>query len=50
LYKILVEFGTPMSLVRLIKMCMSETYSTVRVNLNLSDAFSIRNDCFSTLL
>jgi len=27
LYKILIEFGIPMELVRLIKMCLNETYS-----------------------
>jgi hypothetical protein len=32
-----------MKLVRLIKMCLSETYSTVRVGKNLSDMFPIRN-------
>jgi hypothetical protein len=31
LYNILIEFGIPMKLVRLIKMCLSETYSRVRV-------------------
>ena len=30
-------------LVRLIKMCLSETYSRVRVGKNLSDMFPIRN-------
>jgi len=39
LYKILVEFGISMSLVSLIKMCLSETYSRVRVELNLSACF-----------
>jgi hypothetical protein len=33
-----------MKLVRLIKMCLNETYSRVRVGKNLSDMFSIRND------
>jgi hypothetical protein len=32
-----------MKLVRLIKMCLSETYSRVRVGKNLSDRFPIRN-------
>jgi hypothetical protein len=27
LYKILIEFGIPMKLVRIIKMCLNETYS-----------------------
>jgi len=43
LYNILIEFGIPMKLVRLIKMCLSVTYSRVRVGKNLSDAFPIRN-------
>jgi len=30
LYNILIEFGTPTKLVRLIKMCLTETYSRVR--------------------
>ena len=32
-----------MKLVRLIKMCLTEKYSRVRVGKNLSDMFSIRN-------
>jgi hypothetical protein len=31
LYNILLEFGTPKKLVRLIKMCLNEAYSTVCV-------------------
>jgi hypothetical protein len=31
LYNILVEFGIPMKLIRLIKMCLDETYSIVLV-------------------
>jgi hypothetical protein len=42
LYNILIEFGIPMKLVRLIKMCLNETYSTVRVGKSLSDVFPIR--------
>jgi len=43
LYNILIEFGIPMKLVSLIKMCLSETYSRVRVGKNLCDMFPIRN-------
>jgi len=43
LYNILIEFGTSMTLVRLIKMCLNETYSRVRVDENLSDMFPVRN-------
>jgi len=42
-YNILMEFGIPMKLVRLIKTCIGETYSTVRVSNYLSYIFSIRN-------
>jgi len=40
LYNILIEFGIPMKLVRLIKMCLTETCSRVRVGKYLSDIFS----------
>ena len=43
LYNILTEFGIPKKLIRLIKMCLTETYSRVRVGKNLSDMFPIRN-------
>jgi hypothetical protein len=43
LYNILFEYGTPMKLVRLINMGLTETFSTVRVGKNLSDMFPIRN-------
>ena len=43
LYIILTEFGIPMKLVRLIKMCLNEPYSRVRVHRHLSDMFPIRN-------
>jgi sorting nexin-29 len=42
-YNILIEFGIPMKLVRLIKMCLSETCSRVRVGKHLSDTFPIKN-------
>jgi hypothetical protein len=41
LYNILLEFGVPKKLVRLIKMCLNETYSKVHVSKHLSDAFPI---------
>jgi hypothetical protein len=55
LYNILTEFGIPMKVVRLIKMCLSETYSRVRVGEHLSDTFPIKNglkqgDALSPLL
>jgi len=43
LYNILIEFGISIKLVGLIKMCLNETYSGVRVGKNLSDMFPIRN-------
>ena len=43
LYNILIEFGIPVNLVRLIKMCLTETYNRVRVANILSDMFPIRN-------
>jgi len=50
-YNILIEFGIPMKLVRLIKMCLTG----VRVGKNLSDMFPIRSgfkqgDALSPLL
>jgi hypothetical protein len=44
LYNILIEFGVPMKLVRLIKMCLNETYGKVRIGKHLSDSFPIQND------
>jgi hypothetical protein len=43
LYNILIEYGIPKKLVRLIKMCLIEMYSRVRVGKNLSELFPIRN-------
>jgi hypothetical protein len=44
LYNILMEFCIPTEMTRLTKMCLTETYSIVRVGKNLSDMFPIRND------
>jgi hypothetical protein len=43
LYNILLEFGIPKKLVRLIKMCLNETRSKVRIGKLLSDKFPIHN-------
>jgi len=43
LYNILIEFGIPMKLGRLIKMCLNEIDSRVRVGKHLSDTFRIKN-------
>ena len=43
LYNILMEFVIPKKLIRLIKMCLTKTYSRVWVGKNLSDMFPIRN-------
>jgi hypothetical protein len=55
LYNIPIEFGAPRKLVRLIKMCLNETYSKIRVGESLSGAFTITNglkqgDALSQLL
>ena len=42
-YNILIEFVMPMTLVRLIKMCLTETYSGVWIGKNPSDMFPARN-------
>jgi hypothetical protein len=44
LYNILLEFRMPQKLVRLIKMCLNETYSSVRVGKLLSGKFPIQNE------
>ena len=44
LYNILIEFGITTKLVRLINMCLTETYSRVWVSKNLSDMFPIKKD------
>jgi hypothetical protein len=55
LYNILIDFGIPKKLVRLIKMFLNETYSKVRVGELLSDTFPLQNglkqgDALSPLL
>ena len=55
LYKVLIESGISMKLVRLVKVCLTETCSRVRVGKNLSDVFPVRNclkqgDALSPLL
>jgi hypothetical protein len=55
LYSIRIEFGIPRKLVRLIQMCLNETYSTVRIGKFQSDKFPIQNglkpgDALSPLL
>jgi sorting nexin-29 len=50
-----LEYGIPKKLVRLIKMCLNETYSKVRIGKLLSDKFPIKNglkqrDALSPLL
>jgi len=59
LLNILIEFGVHTKMVRLMKMCLDETYSGVWVGKHLSGMFSIKNifkkeklrtHCFSSLL
>jgi hypothetical protein len=55
LYSILIEFGIPMKLVRLIELCLNETYSKVRIGTHLYVSFPVQNglkqgDALSPLL
>jgi hypothetical protein len=43
LYTIIPECGIPLKPVTLIKMCLNDTYSKVRIGKSLCDAFPIRN-------
>jgi hypothetical protein len=43
LYNILIVFGVPMKLVRLIRMCLNQTYSEVLIGQHLSDSFPSQN-------
>ena len=54
LCNITVQFGIHMKLVRLIKMCLTEMYSRVRVGKHWSDMFAVRNGlkqgrCFNAI-
>jgi hypothetical protein len=44
LYHIPIEFGIPRQLVGLIKTCLNETYSRVRIGKNLSHKFTVVAD------
>jgi hypothetical protein len=54
LYNTGLEFGIPKKLFKLIKLCLNETYSKVRIGKLLSDKFPIQNgpkqDALSPLL
>jgi hypothetical protein len=43
LYNILIEFGVPMKLVTLIKICLIETYCKERIGKHLSESFPFQN-------
>jgi hypothetical protein len=42
-YNVLIDFGTPMKPIGLIKMCLNKTYSKVRKGKNLLNVFPIQN-------
>jgi hypothetical protein len=46
LHNTLTESGVPIKLVRLIKMCLSETYSKVGKNKHISDMSPIQNGLY----
>jgi hypothetical protein len=55
LHNTVIEFGIPMKMIRLIKMCLNQTYNRVRLNKYFSDMYPIKNgfkqgDAFSPLL
>jgi hypothetical protein len=43
LYNVLIKFGVPVKLVKLLKMCLSETRSKVNMGKHLCDSFLIQN-------
>jgi hypothetical protein len=50
LYNIHIDFGIPLKLVRLIKLCLNETYSRIQLGKHLSDRFPVRNGVKQDLL
>jgi hypothetical protein len=42
-HQLFTEFGVPMKLVRLIMMCLNETYSKLRIGKHLSESFPVQN-------
>ena len=44
MYNIVIEFGIPVKLIRLIKMCLNETCSRVCIETHLSGMFHMKND------
>jgi hypothetical protein len=44
MYNILIEFGVPRKLVRLIKMCLNETNSKVHIGKHVSYSFPIQDN------
>jgi len=47
---VFIEFGIPMELVRLIKMCLNETHSRVQAGKYLSDFFLLSMVCNKEML
>jgi hypothetical protein len=50
MYNTLIQFGIPVKLVRLIKMCLNETYDRVCVGKHLPDPFPMKNGLLFILL
>jgi hypothetical protein len=48
LYNILTKFGVPMKLVKLMRMCLYETYGKVCTSKSLSDVFPLHNGLLPT--
>ena len=43
MYKILIKFGIPMKLIKLVKMCLNKTCTTAQLGRHFSDMFHIEN-------